>query len=113
MGYSTAVRVKGPAEVALDIVQREYANYHPLAALARMAHHPGVTCDPKLELEVHKAILPYVAPKLASQEVKLSALDDRRVVVTLFEDARLEDGRTTPVQVPMVVDVEDLVPLDD
>jgi hypothetical protein len=112
MGYSTAIRVKNPAEMALDIVQREYRNYHPLAALAKMAHHPSVICDPKLELEVHKAILPYVSPKLASQEVKLTGLDDRRVVVTLFEDAKLEDGRTAQVQVPMVVEVEDLVPLD-
>lgn len=112
MGFSNVARVKNAAETALELVQKDYPEYHPLIALARMAHKVEVTCDPKLELEVHKAILPYVAPKLASQEVNLNAGDDRRVVVTLFEDVELEDGRSVKAQIPMVVDVEDLVPLD-
>ena len=106
------VTVKNASQLALDIVQREFPNYHPLIALARLAHRDDVTCDPKLELEVHKTILPYVAPKLSSVEVKAEINEDRRVIVSLFETRTLEDGRTVDVEVPLVTEVEDLVRLD-
>jgi len=96
------------------LVQCEYPNYHPLTALARLAHRDEVTRDPRLELEVHKAILPYVAPRLASVEATFGSPDDRRVVVTLFEDIELLDtGSAVGVQVPLLVeDARELVPLD-
>lgn len=78
-----------------------------------MAHRADVMADPKLELEVHKTILPYVAPKLANIEVKADINEERRVIVSLFEDRQLPDGRTVEVEVPLVTDVTDLVPLDD
>src|SRR5574337_671968 len=110
---STAViRVRSASEVALDLVQREYPNYHPLISLARLAHRADVMEDPKLELEVHKTILPYVAPKLSSVEVRTSDPDDRRVIVSLFEERALEDGRIVDVEVPLVTDVTDVVGLD-
>ena len=106
------VTVKNASQLALDIVQREFPNYHPLIALARLAHRDDVTRDPKLELEVHKTILPYVAPKLSSVEVKAEINEDRRVIVSLFETRTLEDGRIVDVEVPLVTEVEDLVRLD-
>lgn len=108
----SAVRVMSAAEVALNIVQREYPNYHPLISLARLAHKEEVIADPKLEFEVHKAILPYVTPKLSSVEVKTDQVDDRRVIVSLFEPHQLEDGRVVDVEVPLVTEVDEIVKLD-
>jgi hypothetical protein len=113
-------RVRTAQESALALVQAEFRDYHPLVGLARLAHRTEVQADPRLELEVHKAILPYVTPKLASMEVKEVPSDDRRVIVTLFEDVEVveetAEGRLTtsvPVQIPMVVeDATELVPLD-
>jgi hypothetical protein len=104
--------VGGAGDAALSIVRSEYPNYHPLIALARLAHREDVISDPKLELEVHRTILPYVTPKLSSAEVRVANDDDRRVIVSLFEERRLESGRVVEVEVPLVRDVTDLVPLD-
>lgn len=105
-------RVRSPSEAALALVQQEFPNYHPLVSLARLAHRKEVTDDPKLELEVHRTILPYVTPKLANLEVKADIREERRVVVSLFEDRQLPDGRTVGVEIPLVTDVTDVVPLD-
>jgi CRISPR/Cas system-associated exonuclease Cas4 (RecB family) len=113
MSYTAVVKVRTPAERALELVQREFPDYHPLTALARMAHKQAVLDDPKIELAVHSAILPYVAPKLAVHEVKAMDETDRRVVVTLFEDAKpIGNGGSSPVEIPLVRDVEEVVPLD-
>lgn len=105
------VQQRTPAELALELVQREYPQYHPLIALARLAHDKRVIEDPKLELAVHQVILPYVQPKLSSVEVQADISDHRRVVVTLFEDFDVEDG-TVVAEVPLSVDRRELVPLD-
>lgn len=105
------VQQRTPAEAALELVQREYPQYHPLIALARLAHRNDVLQDPKLELAVHQTILPYVQPKLSSVEVKTDLSNHRRVVVTLFEDVEIENGTVT-AEVPMVIEHNELVPLD-
>lgn len=113
MSVTSVIRIKGPSEMALELIQREYRDYHPLVALARLAHSKDAEEDPKFALEVHKTILPYVVPKLSSVEVKASVdPDDRRVVVSLFEQMQLEDGRMVDVEVPLVTDVSELVRLD-
>ena len=106
------VQQRTPSELALELVQREFPNYHPLQALARLAHKSDVIADPKLELAVHQSILPYVQPKLSSVEVQANISDHRRVVVTLFEDLEIEDGRIV-AEVPLMVDSRELVPLDN
>ena len=99
--------------MALELIQRNHPNYHPLVALADLAHSEDAQKDPHFALEVHKTILPYVVPKLSSVEVKEAANpDDRRVVVSLFEQMQLEDGRMVDVEVPLVTDVSELVRLD-
>ena len=107
------VQQRTPAEAALELVQREFPNYHPLQALARLAHRKDVIEDAKLELAVHQTILPYVQPKLSSVEVQANITDHRRVVVTLFEDIEVEDARSVPVEVPLTVERSELVPLDN
>jgi hypothetical protein len=109
----SVVRLQSQAELALALCQREFPNYHPLVSMTRLAHRADVVADARLEFEVHKAILPYVVPKLSSVEVKQDIHEERRVVVSLFEDLSLPDGRTVGVEVPLVTDVTDLVPLDN
>ena len=112
MSFSQISKVKSASDRALDLIRTHYPNYHPLIALAKMAHQDNVICDPKIELEVHKAILPYVAPKLQSSEVTADVNEDRRIIVSLFETKTLEDGRTVDVEVPLITEVSELVPLD-
>lgn len=94
------------------MIQREFPNYHPIVALARMAHKPEVIAEPRLEFEIHKALLPYVSPKLSAVEVTQQNTDDRRVIVSLFETRQLENGSTVEVEVPLVTDVSEIVRLD-
>ena len=104
---------RSAGEAALALVQSHYPGYHPLIGLARLAHDERVLADPRLELEVHRSILPYVSPKLASAELKVDSQDDRRVIVSLFEERQLEDGRTVEVEVALVRDVSDLAPIEE
>lgn len=108
----SVAKIQSPAEQALSLVRSEFPNYHPLVSLARLAHKEEVTQDPKLEFEIHKAILPYVTPKLSSVEVKTEVQETKRVIVSLFETKTLEDGRVVDVEVPLVTEVSDIVPLD-
>ena len=113
MAYTPVTRIRSAQDSALELVQREFPQYHPLVALTRLAHRTEVMMDPKLELEVHKAILPYVSAKLSSVEVKHELSDDdRRVVVSLFEQQTLPDGRTVAIETPLISEVSDLVPFD-
>ena len=110
---TTVVRVRNASEMALSLVQSEFPNYHPLISLARLAHKEEVIADPKLELEVHKSILPYVTPKLSSVEVKPDQSDQRRVIVSLFEERQLENGSIVDVEMPLVLEEgHELVRLD-
>lgn len=109
---TSVIRVRNASEQALDLVRREYPEYHPLIALARLAHKEEVIADPKLELEVHRTILPYVAPKLSSVEVKTDNSEQRRVIVSLFETKTLENGSVVDVEVPLITEVSEIVPLD-
>jgi hypothetical protein len=105
-------KIASPAEAALLLIQREYPNYHPLVSLTRLAHKESVIEDPRLEFEIHKAILPYVTPKLSSIEVKSEVQETRRVIVSLFEQQTLPNGAVIDVEVPLVTEVTDIVPLD-
>lgn len=109
---SSVVRVMTPGEQALSLIQREFPNYHPLVALARLAHRDDVKQDPRLEHDCHKALLPYVVPKLANVEVKVQPNDDRRVIVSLFEQHTLPNGKVIETEVPLITEVSDIVPLD-
>lgn len=108
----SVTQIQTPAELALSLVRAEYPNYHPLVSLARLAHKESVIEDPRLEFEIHKAILPYVTPKLSSVEVKSEIKEERRVIVSLFEQQTLPNGQVVDVEVPLVTEVSELVRLD-
>ena len=105
-------KVQTPQQAALDLVQHEFPNYHPLIALSRLAHRADVKSDPRLELEIHRTILPYVQPKLSSIEMKVQQTEERRVVISLFEEKVLENGMVVQEEVPLITDISDIVPLD-
>lgn len=112
--YKVANVTESPSQTALKLVQSEYPTYHPLVALARLAHRAEVTSDPRLELEVHRTILPYVTPKLSSIEVLPENENRRRVIISLFDEELAEDIEGVPVraQVPLLASEGELVPLD-
>ncbi len=96
----------------LAVVNARYPNYHPVLAMVDLAHRADVMGqDPKLEFEIHKAVAPYCEARLSSVEVK-PPQDPARVIVSLFEDVQLESGETVSVEVPLVRELEELVPLD-
>jgi hypothetical protein len=99
--------IRTPQEVALSLIQAEFKDYHPLTALARLAHREEVRVDPKLELAVHATILPYVQPKLSQAEVKVDVSETRRVVISMF-DENVEDARELPdgvtQRIPLVLE---------
>jgi hypothetical protein len=105
-------KIQSPAEQALALVRTVYPNYHPLVSLAHLAHKDEVTADPRLEFEIHKAILPYVTPKLSSIEVKSEVQETKRVIVSLFETKTLPKGQVVDVEVPLVTEATDIVALD-
>lgn len=112
LNVHSVVKIESAADKALNLIHREYPNYHPLVSLAHLAHRDDVREDPRLEFEVHKAILPYVMPKLSSVEVKSESTDTKRVIVSLFEQQTLPNGTTVDVEVPLVRETSEIVPLD-
>ena len=111
MGASLSILQRQHANV-LSVVQARYPNYHPVLAMVDLAHRSDVMGqDPRLEFEIHKAVAPYCEARLSSLEVK-PPQDPARVIVSLFEDVRLESGETVSVEVPLVRELEEVVPLD-
>lgn len=108
---SAVVRLQQQNLSVLETVQRKYPNYHPVVAMADLAHCDEVKSDPRLEFEIHKAIAPYCVPKLSSMEIR-PPKEASRVIVSLFEEKVLEDGRSIEVEVPLVRDISEVVPLD-
>jgi hypothetical protein len=66
----------------LAMIQQEFVGYHPLLAIARIAH---VTDDLRLEFDCHRHISKYVAPELKSLELTAPPDEHRRVRVSLFD----------------------------
>lgn len=69
----------------LTMLQTFYPQYHPIIAIADIAH--SQQADLRLKFECHKVIAKYVEPELKSLEVKGTMDDTRRVSVTLFGES--------------------------
>lgn len=70
-------------DMLLGMIQSEFPQYHPLIAIARIAHHGDA--DLKLQFECHKTIAKYVEPELKSIEVKGGMEHRHSVKVSLFD----------------------------
>lgn len=98
---------KSPGERLLALIQAKHPAYHPIVAIADLAHSDEVKLDPRLELECHKAILPYVESRLATVEQKIDLTETRRVIVSLFEDAEIiEENGVTKHALPMLTSAD-------
>lgn len=52
----------------LEMIREKHPDYHPLLALADMAHEPGV--EDRIKFQCHQTIAKYVESELKSIEVK-------------------------------------------
>lgn len=75
--------VAGQPNMLLNMIRSKYPNYHPLLAIADIAHECGD--DRKLEFECHKTIAKYIEPELKSLEVRQPPDPSRGIKVSLFD----------------------------
>lgn len=80
-------------ELLLGMLQKEFPSYHPLIAIARIAHRGDA--DLKLQFDCHKTIAKYVEPEIKSIEVKGEITGRHQVRVSLFDPPGAE---YTPVE---------------
>jgi hypothetical protein len=81
MGALTITPTKPVIPAILTMIQQEYPGYHPLMAIAKMAHESN---DDKVQLRCHETLAKYVAPELKSIEIR-PPRDNRTVFVSLFD----------------------------
>ena len=67
----------------MQMIQREFPNYHPLLSIARIAHKDDAPLG--LQFEAHKVIAKYVESELKSVEHKGSVEQRHSVKVSLFD----------------------------
>lgn len=76
--------LKSRSNELLTAIQARFPNYHPLIAIAEIAHHEGA--DLELKFQCHKTIAKYIEPELKAVEVRTDNNDRSLVKVSLFED---------------------------
>jgi hypothetical protein len=74
----------------LNSIRRFYPDYHPLVAIAHIAHDS--VSDPRLKFDCHRVIAKYVEPELKSLEVRGTFTETRRVSVSLFDESEITDA---------------------
>jgi len=79
----------------LGLIRTKFPGYHPLIAIAEIAHHKD--SDLRMQLECHKTLIKYVSPELKSVEVKADIKETRRVIVSMFDGETFENGSDTPL----------------
>lgn len=86
----------------LEMLQSRYPGYHPLMAIADIAHSGAANDDVKLKFDCHKTIAEYVLPKLRAVEHSGEVNQQRRVIVQLFQeditDAQLVEDKAPSAQ---------------
>ena len=76
--------LKSRSRDLLAAIQQRYPNYHPLIAIAEIAH--SKEADLELQFQCHKTIAKYIEPELKAVEVKTDINDRSIVKVSLFEE---------------------------
>lgn len=88
--------LKTRSTALLTAIQDQFPNYHPLIAIAQIAHSDKA--DLELQFQCHKTIAKYIEPELKAVEVKTD-INDRSVVrVSLFEDIADAEIVSEPAQ---------------
>lgn len=86
--------IKSRSKQLLDAIRLKYPNYHPLIAIAEIAHSDQA--DLELQFQCHKTIAKYIEPELKAIEVKNETSERSKVTVTLFGEAEIEDAQLVP-----------------
>ena len=74
----------------LDMLQSKYPGYHPLMAIADIAHNPDPNIEWELRFQCHKAIAKYVEPELKS----VQTIDGNKrpdITITMFGESNQEE----------------------
>ena len=79
---SSVSPVQSAGDKMLALIRQKYPSYHPVMAMADMAHKSG---DEKTQLACHQTIAKYVIPELKSIQIDAKIEQHRRVTVELFE----------------------------
>lgn len=82
--------LKSRSKHLLDAIRLKYPNYHPLVAIAEIAHSDQAPID--LKFQCHKTIAKYIEPELKAVEVRSENNERSRVSVTLFGESEVEDA---------------------
>lgn len=90
--------LKSRSKDLLAAIQQRYPNYHPLIAIAEIAHSSEASLD--LQFQCHKTIAKYIEPELKAVEVKTESNEKNLVRVTLFgEDVSDAEILSEPPQI--------------
>jgi len=85
------VALQSRGDTVLSLIHTKFPNYHPLLAMAEMAHDTNV--EDSVKFNCHKELARYVAPQLKAVEVRTSSDELPRVSVSLFAEAEsIEDA---------------------
>ena len=90
MGNITRMPKSGP-EMLLDLIQERFPGYHPIVAMAEVAHDEEANLA--LKFQAHKEIAQYVTPKLQSTQFTVRDEDD---VLHVVLDGEAEEVLAPP-----------------
>lgn len=111
-------------EKLLRLLQKQHPDYHPILAIAKLAHQAMdagfeeytaegkqyMSKKPDLALRAHTTVLRYVEPELKSVEITLNRDKGRTIEVSLFDDEvhqkRVMEERRLSANVSNVLDLE-------
>lgn len=111
---------KHNGERLLHLIRQRYPDYHPIMAIAQIAHDAAEGEEPDLPtaLRAHTTVLAYVEPSLKSVEVNVVEDRNRTINVSLFEEvpsipdsealaAKLAEDRKLAIGMGAIIDVEE------
>ena len=109
---------QNPGDSLLALLRQKYPDYHPIIAMVDIAHEERTEEMPELRYKCHMTVSKFIVPELKTMEVKAVIEERRRVTVSLFGEADIEDGlilTDTPEQglISMAVAEEEGVPAFD
>jgi len=78
----TAISLQDRGCGILSVIQERHPGYHPLIAIADMAHDDSI--EDNLKFQCHKELAKYIAPSLKATEIHQSSSDLPTVRVVMF-----------------------------
>ena len=92
-----------PNNHLLEMLQKEFRQYHPVIAMAKMAHETNV--EDNIRFNCHKEIARYIEPQLKSVEVKGSVKADFGTLrVIPAAPPKLSDDSVSSPKLPVEID---------